>query len=225
MNGRMSDFPFDVVGFDLDGTLLDTSPDLAAAVNHALSLEGLPPLTVAEVKPMIGGGAKLMLEKGLARSGAPDPAVIDRLYPALLDFYRDNISAGTIPFPGLIDQLDRLAEMGVALGVVTNKVEALAVKLLDELDMSRRFTAIIGGDTTGKSKPDAAPIHAMIERCGGGRAAFVGDSIYDVMAAKNAGIPSVVVSFGFLMQPVEELGADRVIDHFEELIPALAALG
>lgn len=223
----MTAFPFQIVGFDLDGTLLDTSADLAAAVNHALAKADRPPLAVEEVKPMIGGGARLMLERGLNATGGCDPELLSELYPVLLDYYRDNISVGTVAFAGLSEAMDALDERGVKLAIVTNKFEAMAVKLLDELDLSRRFAAVIGGDTMGKgnSKPSAAPIHEMIKRCGGGRAAFVGDSIYDILAARNAGIPSIAVSFGFRMQPVEELGADAVIDHFDELIPALERLG
>jgi phosphoglycolate phosphatase len=154
----MSRPPFDLVGFDLDGTLLDTSASLTKAVNFALAQAGRPPLHIDEVRPMIGGGAKRTLEKGLAASGGYDPEDMKRLYPQLLDFYRDNISEGTIPFPGLLDALDRLESDGVRLGIVTNKFESLAVKLLDELGLLGRFAAVIGGDTMGKgnAKPSAA---------------------------------------------------------------------
>jgi phosphoglycolate phosphatase len=223
----MSDFPFAVVGFDLDGTLLDTSADLAGAVNFALASAGRPPLAVEDVKPMIGGGAKLMLERGLSASGGVEDGMIDALLPVLLDHYRANISAGTRPYPGMLDALDALDAMGVKVAIVTNKLESFAVKLIDELGLAPRFAAVIGGDTMGpgNAKPSALPIEEMIRRSGSGPAAFVGDSIYDVMAARNAGIPSVAVSFGFLMQPVEELRADAVIDHYDELIPTLRTLG
>lgn len=222
----MNDFPFAVIGFDLDGTLLDTSADLTNAVNYALTVANRPLLTVDQVKPMIGGGAKRMLERGLEATGGCTEEEMKRLYGMLLDFYENNISNGTVPFPGMLDALDTLAGMGVKLAVCTNKFERFAVKLLGELGLTGRFAAVIGGDTMGpgSSKPSAAPIHEMIARSGGGSAAFIGDSIYDVMAAKNAGIPSIAVSFGFLMQPVAELGADKVIDHYRELIPALRAL-
>lgn len=217
---------FDIVGFDLDGTLLDTSASLTRAVNHALSLAGRQPLHIDEIRPMIGGGAKLMLEKGLAASGVHDPAELQALYPKLLEFYRDNISEGSFAFPGLTDALDALAAQGVRLTVVTNKFESFAVKLLDELGMTHKFATVIGGDTMGKgnAKPSALPIREMIARAGGGSAAFVGDSIFDTMAARNAGIPSIAVSFGFLMGPVEDLGADAVIDDYGALLPALARL-
>ena len=223
---RMADFPFDIVGFDLDGTLFDTSGDLAAAVNHALALAGRPPFSVEAVKPMIGRGARHMLEQGLEAAGGCDPELVKPLFAELLAFYEANIARETVPYPGLFDAMDALEAQGVKLAIVTNKFEYLAAKLLAELGLSHRFAALIGGDTMGKgnAKPSALPIREMIARCGGGRAAFVGDSIYDTLAAKNAGIPSIAVSFGFLMQPVEELGADAVIDSYSELFSILTAL-
>ncbi len=220
-------FPFQLVGFDLDGTLLDTSADLTGAVNHALALAGRPLLDAETVRPMIGGGAKRMLERGLAESGGCEEDELKQLYHALLDHYEANVSAGSVPFPGMIEALDALDALGVKAAICTNKFERLANKLLVELGLRDRFVALIGGDTMGKgnAKPSAAPIHEMIRRAGGGRAAFVGDSIYDVMAAKNAGVPSIVVRFGFLGGPAEELGADAIIDRYEDLIPTLRKLG
>lgn len=220
-------FPFQLVGFDLDGTLLDTSADLTGAVNHALALAGRPLLDAETVRPMIGGGAKRMLERGLAESGGCEEDELKQLYHALLGHYEANVSAGSVPFPGMIEALDALDALGVKAAICTNKFERLADKLLVELGLRDRFVALIGGDTMGKgnAKPSAAPIHEMIRRAGGGRAAFVGDSIYDVMAAKNAGVPSIVVRFGFLGGPAEELGADAIIDRYEDLIPTLRKLG
>jgi phosphoglycolate phosphatase len=175
---------------------------------------------------MIGGGAKRMLEKGLEASGGYDTEDMKRLYPALLDFYGENISEGSVPYPGLIEVLDRLEADGVRLTIVTNKFERFALKLLDEVGLLGRFAAVIGGDTMGKgnAKPSAIPIREMIARAGGGSAVFLGDSIFDTLAAKNAGIPSIAVSFGFLTGTVEELAADAVIDHYDALLPTLGAL-
>lgn len=220
----MNGFPFATVGFDLDGTLLDTLGDLAAAVNHTLALMDRAPLTTDAVRPMIGRGAKHMLEEGLRASGGVPDNAVERLYPELLDFYAAHIAVHSRPFPGMIAALDRLDALGVQTAVVTNKAEHLARLLLAEFGLSDRMATIIGGDTLGVRKPSPEPLHAMIERCGGGRAVFVGDSIYDVVAAKNAGVPSVAVSFGFLDRPAPELGADHVIDHFDELVPLLATL-
>jgi phosphoglycolate phosphatase len=223
----MTGFPFDIVGFDLDGTLFDTSADLAAALNHALAQLGRPPLPVEAVKPMIGRGARFMLEQGLTASGGGDPDLLARSYLELLAFYDENIARSTRPFPGLSEALDALEARGAKVAIVTNKAENLAVKLVTELALDHRFACLIGGDTLGpdKRKPSPEGIHEMIRRCGGGRAAFVGDSIFDVQAARAAGIPSIAVSFGFLAGPVEALGADAVIDHFAELLPTLERLG
>ena len=145
----------------------------------------------------------------------------------LLEFYEANIAVLTRPFPGTLDALDDLARRGVRLGIVTNKNERLARLVLGELGLTDRFTTIIGGDTLGpgRSKPLPDLVRLMVERCGGGRAAFVGDSIYDVTAGRAAGLPTVAVSFGFLSGPVEELGADAVIDGYDAMVPVLQQLG
>jgi phosphoglycolate phosphatase len=223
----MTAFPFALVGFDLDGTLLDTSGDLTAAVNHALESAGRTTLTVDQVKPMIGGGSRHMLAQGMAATGGCSEAELDTLQARLLAYYEANIAVLTRPYPGCLAALDTLAARGVRVAVMTNKLEALALRVLGELDLLDRFACVIGGDTLGPgtAKPSPAPILAMVERSGGGRAAFVGDSIYDVQAGQRAGLPVVACSFGFLMQPVAELGADAIIDHYDELLPTLERLG
>ena len=220
----MNGFPFAIVGFDLDGTLIDTLGDLAAAVNHTLALMDRAPLGEDAVRPMIGRGAKHMLEEGLRASGGVPDGAVERLYPELLHFYERHIAGNSRLFPGVVAALDRLDALGVRTAVVTNKAEHLARLLLAEFDLADRMATIIGGDTLEVRKPSPEPIHAMVERCGRGHAAFVGDSIYDVTAAKNAGVPSIAVSFGFLDRPAQELGADHVIDHYDELLPLLASL-
>jgi phosphoglycolate phosphatase len=219
----MAKFPFDIIGFDLDGTLVDTSGDLTAAVNHVLENIGRPPIAAEQVKKYIGGGAKLMLEQGMLATGGIPDGEFKPYYRQLLAYYEANVSVHSRPFDGALAVLDQLDAMGVRYAVVTNKFESLAVKLLTDLNLAHRMGCIIGADTLGKenAKPSGAPIFEMIRRCGDGRAAYIGDSIYDVMAAKNAGVPSVAVGFGFLHGPVEELGADAVIDHFDELIGCL----
>ena len=228
----MAKIPFDIVGFDLDGTLLDTSRELTAAVNHTLALAGRPTFSVAEVRPMIGRGARHMLDMGLERSGGSSRDLLEKWLPVLLDYYDAHIGNDSPPFPGLIEALDTLDEMGVRIAVVTNKYERFASKLLDRIGMAERFDCIIGGDTMGpgKAKPHRAPIDEMIRRCGGSiastaAAAFVGDSEADTGAARAACIPSIAVSFGFLTGPVEQLGADAVIHHYDELLPTLIRLG
>jgi phosphoglycolate phosphatase len=219
----MTHFSFDIVGFDLDGTFMDTIGDLAAAVNYTLGEAGRQPLTIEQVIPMVGAGAKVMLERTLAATGGCSDEEFRRLYKLLLAYYEAHIADNSRPFPGAVEEVEALRARGVKTAIVTNKFEGLAEKLLAEVGLRDLFDTLIGGDTMGKgfAKPHRAPIDEMIRRLGGGRAAFVGDSIYDIMAARNAEVPSVAVSFGFLLQPVEELGADAVIDSYAELIPTL----
>lgn len=224
----MATFPFAVVGFDLDGTLLDTHEDLAAAVNHALALVDRMPVPAVEVRKLVGGGAKLMLERALTITGGIPEDDFPRLHRELLEFYEANIAVHSRLFPGGLAMLDGLAARGVKLAVVTNKLEGLAVKLFDELGLADRFFTIIGGDTLGieRRKPKPDMIEEMIRRAGdgAGRAAFVGDSSFDTGAARAAGVPCLACSFGFNDLPVDELGATAVIDHFDELIPVLEGL-
>ena len=220
----MSAFPFKVVAFDLDGTLADTAPDLAAALNHTLAELGRPLIPPESVRHLIGHGGRALLRRGLAATGAAPESLVEQGYPILLEYYGAHICEGTLPFPGLERALDDLAAAGAALAVCTNKPEALAVKLLGALGWSGRFAAIVGGDTLRIRKPDPAPLFEAIARAGGGRAVLVGDSIVDAETARAAALPFVAVSFGFSDRPVEALGADSVIDRFDALKAALERL-
>ncbi|HEU4959793.1 MAG TPA: HAD-IA family hydrolase [Sphingomonas sp.] len=220
----MTDFPFHLVGFDLDGTLVDSSADLAAAVNHVLAGLGCPPLSEAQVRQNIGGGGRRMLAMSLADAGIEEPEALDARYAALLAYYEEHIADATRPYPDVAEALDELAALGVRLAVVTNKGGRLATKLLDALGLLDRFACVIGGDAVARGKPAPDPILEMIRRRGGGRAAFVGDSTFDVEAAHAAGLPCVAVSFGFADRPVERLGADAVIGGYGELVSALRGL-
>lgn len=226
--GDMTQFPFDIVGFDLDGTLIDTAEDLRLACNHALELADIEPLSPVQIRSAIGGGARAMLERGIKLNGdgPVEPALFEAMFDRFLVHYEANIAVHSRPFDGAIAMLDALDDMGVKTAIVTNKLEALADKLFRELGIRDRFAAFLGRDSLGEERGKPAPdlIHAMVARSGGGRAVFVGDSDFDIGAARAAGIPSVAVSFGFLQCPVEELGADAVIDHFDELIARLACL-
>lgn len=222
----MTDFPFDIVGLDLDGTLLETHQDLGAAVNHALKTGGFDPVPVEEIEGLIGGGAKIMLKRAIDDNGGLPEDEFRPLYKALLAYYAENNAVHTRPYPGVEEALDELARRSVKLAVVTNKFESFATSILAQLGLADRFACVIGGDTLGKgrSKPAPDPIFEAVERCGGGRIAFVGDSTYDVLAARNAGVPVVAAGYGYCDVPAEELGADTVIGSFGELIPALEAL-
>ncbi|MDB5720658.1 MAG: phosphoglycolate phosphatase [Alphaproteobacteria bacterium] len=217
----MVSFPFKVVAFDLDGTLADTAADLGAALNHALAALGREPIAAEAVRPMIGHGARALLHKGLEATGGASESLVDRAFLVFLDHYRSNLATNTRAYPGLEAAMDELAGRGVALSVCTNKLESLTLGLLDALGWSARFHSVIGGDTLPVRKPDPAPLREAIARAGGGRAAFVGDSITDADTARAAGIPFVAVSFGFSDRPVDQLGADAVIDDYAALVGVL----
>ena len=223
----MNDFPFDTVGFDLDGTLVDTAPDLCRAVNHALSTIGRPQLSEKATRAVIGGGTRAMLTRALERTGGPvDEATFDQLYAALIAHYERHTSDHSEPYPGCLAALDALDALGCRLAVVTNKPEYLARKLLEELGMTARFACILGGDTLGpgRSKPKRDMLDEALRLSGGSRFAMVGDSSFDVRAARAAEVPVVVLAIGYHDLPPEELGADALIGHYDELVGVLEGL-
>lgn len=227
----MANFPFDVVGFDLDGTVLDTFRDLGEAVNHALEIGGFDRVSVESSKDLIGGGAKIMLARAVDGQGGLPPEEFRKLYKEMLRYYADHNAVHSRPYPGAIETFETLAGRGVKLAVVTNKFEEFARSILTQLDLIGHFETVIGGDSLGKgpdgkylSKPAPDPIFAAQKRCGGGAIAFIGDSTYDVNAAKAAQVPVIAVSYGYCDKPPREMGANSVIDSFAELIPALEAL-
>src|SRR5215211_3588821 len=200
------------VVFDLDGTLVDTAPDLVETLNVVFAREGLPSVPFERARNLIGGGARSMIERGLQAEGRScTPAEIDRLFR---------------PFPALEIALDTLAADGARFAVCTNKLEALSVKLLDALDLSRHFVAVCGQDTFGVQKPDPRILLKTIRQAGGDpeRAIMVGDSANDINAARAAGVPIVAVDFGYTEIPVTQLKPDRVISGFDELPVAVRGL-
>lgn len=217
----MDRFPFDVVVFDLDGTLADTAPDLAVALDHTLAALGRPPVPPPSVRHLIGHGGRALLRRGLAASGEAPEELVELGYPIFLEHYAAHICDGTRPFPGIGQALDDIEKRGAALAVCTNKSEALTMKLLAALGWRDRFAALVGGDTLPVRKPDPAPLLEAIARAGGGRAVLVGDSIVDAETARAAGVPFVAVGFGFSDRPVEALGADAVIQDYGELMDTL----
>jgi len=223
----MNKIPFDTVLFDLDGTLVDSNLDLAPAVNHALAAEGRAPVSHSQVRGFIGGGAARMLERALEASGGP---VSEDRFVQLTDIalahYWAHLADNTVPFPGCIDALTQLKASGVRLAVCTNKSEAPARELIEALGMTHFFTAIYGADTLGRerAKPHPDMLLAAARDCGGGRFAMIGDSTFDTRAAKAAGAPVVVLSFGYNDMDASQMGADAVIDDFAELIPVLKTL-
>ena len=220
----MPAFPFDIVAFDLDGTLADTAPDIAGGINRMLADFGRGPLTEEMIRPMIGDGARSLLRRIMEATGGSTEELLDEAHPRYLDHYAAHVCDGTQPYPHIEEAMDDLAALGARLAVCTNKSTRMTRLLLDALGWTDRFAAIVCGDTLPVFKPDPATLRETIRLAGGGRTVLVGDSMIDAGTARAAGTPFVAVSFGFRDRPVEALGADAVIDHYRELIPALRAL-
>ncbi|MEM1050569.1 MAG: HAD hydrolase-like protein, partial [Pseudomonadota bacterium] len=227
----MSNFPFEAIGFDLDGTLVDSFRDLGEAVNHALELGGFDRVPVDSSKDLIGGGAKIMLAQAVDAQGGLPAGEFKQLYKAMLGHYSENNAVHTRPYPHAREVVSELVTHGVKMIVVTNKFEEFARSILTQIDFIEPFESVIGGNSLGKgpdgqflAKPHPDPIIKAREICGGGRFAFVGDSTYDVKAAKGAGVPVVGAAYGYCDKAPEELGADAVIDSLDQLVPALEAL-
>jgi phosphoglycolate phosphatase len=215
------------VVFDLDGTLIDTAPDLIDTMNRLFVRKGLKPVGFAEARNMIGGGVKPLLKRGLALE-PPEAHGLDLevLYAEYLKDYGVHLADRSRPFPGLDGALDALETAGARFAVCTNKLEWLSVRLLDALKLSPRFAAICGQDTFGVAKPDPEMLRRTIGAAGGDlrRAVMVGDSATDIATAKAAGIPVIAVDFGYTETPVAELGPDHVISHFDALPAAIRAV-
>jgi phosphoglycolate phosphatase len=219
--------PVRTVVFDLDGTLVDTAPDLINALNFVLDREGMPPVPLPSARNMIGAGARRMLERGIEADGrAMSVADLDRLTRDFVEYYGDHIAVGSRPFEGLEAALDDLAGRGYQFAVCTNKLEWLSKKLLDELGLSARFAAICGADTFGISKPDPAILRETVARAGGelSSTVMVGDAGPDVGVARRAGVPVIGVEFGYTEVPIADLKPDRLIGHFRDLRGAVESL-
>jgi phosphoglycolate phosphatase len=216
-----------LVVFDLDGTLVDSAPDLINALNFVLAREGLPPVPVGSARKLVGAGARALIERALEAEGRSlPPDRVDVLTRDLVDFYAEHIADETRPFEGTEAVLDHLAAQGFRLAVCTNKLEWLSKRLLDRLGLSDRFAAICGADTFGISKPDPVFLRETIVKSGGDpkAAIMVGDSGPDVGVARRASVPVIGVSFGYSTVPIEELEPDLVINHMSELPTAVARL-
>jgi phosphoglycolate phosphatase len=218
--------PISIV-FDLDGTLIDTAPDLTAALNHVLGLLGRPVVAEDSVRHMVGHGARMLLRRGLSASGPePSDAEIEGLMPAFLDFYGAHVADRSAPFPGMAAALDELAEEGGRFAICTNKPEALSVSLIRALGLVERFPVIVGADTLPVRKPDPRPLAHAVEQLGGrlDRTVYVGDSETDLKTARAAGVPVILVAWGYTPVPAAELGGDILIERFSELAQAVRAL-
>lgn len=213
------------VVFDFDGTLVDSIADIAAALNAALALHGLPPLPVDRVRQMVGGGIPKLVERALLAHGVSR----DRLMPLAGDFlriYRERLVVDSRLFEGGREMLDLLKAEGIKLGICTNKQQELTVEALALLGIGDYFSAIVGESIGKPKKPDPAPLQAALTTLGvpPEEAVMVGDSAADVGCARAAGVPCIVVSYGYTRRPPHDLGGDLVIDSLSELPDALLRL-
>lgn len=212
---------------DLDGTLVDTSQDLWRALNHVLLQRHLPPLAHAEVRDMVGNGARALVARGLWGNGATAPegdAAFETAVADFLDHYRAHLADHSRPYPGVVATLERLRGAGVGLAIITNKPEEMSVRLLAALGLAGHFRVIVGGDSLPRRKPDPLPVRHVLEQlaCPVEAALLVGDSVTDVDTARAAGCRVVAVSYGYNQGlPVEQLAPDRVVHCFEDLIPLI----
>jgi phosphoglycolate phosphatase len=210
--------------FDLDGTLIDTAPDLVGTLNVILAREGLAAVPFESARAMIGGGARGMIERAMAAEGRdvfkPE---IDRLFAAFIEHYAAHIADRSRPFPHLEAALDRLAAEGYRLAVCTNKLEWLAVRLLNALGLAQRFASICGQDTFGVQKPNPEMLRQTIVRAGGGpeHAIMIGDSGTDIRTARAANLPVIAVNFGYTDVAIGTLAPDRILNSFEHLSEAI----
>lgn len=213
-------FNANCVIFDLDGTLVDTAPDLTLALNHVLGKAGRDAVPNAGVRNMVGHGARALIVKGLQDTGEllGDPE-IDAMFEEFIEFYGENIAVGSRPFPGAVDYLTRLADAGIKLGLCTNKRQDLTETLTDALDLTRHFDVIAGGDRFPQRKPDPIHVTGTLELLGAAtnETLFIGDSETDLAACRAAGVPIALVTFGYSHDPVDSLSPDAIIESYTTL--------
>ncbi|MGI9464081.1 MAG: HAD-IA family hydrolase [Aestuariivirgaceae bacterium] len=207
------------VVFDLDGTLVDTAPDLMHATNAILRAHGRRDVSLGELRDMVGHGARMLIDQGFRLTGEPvEGGKLEALYQDFVDHYAANIAVDSRPYPGVIDLIDACAAQGLAVAVCTNKLETLSVRLIEALNLSHHFASIIGPDTIGIAKPDPAPLLEAVKRAGGTMegAIMIGDSETDIKTAKAAAVPAIGVSFGYTHKHVSAFEPEHVIDHYDE---------
>ncbi len=213
-----------LVVFDLDGTLIDTAPDLISSLNHTIATAGLAPVSYSDLTHLVGHGGQVMIRRAFELRGG---RLADDELPGMLEVFVEHYGQGmpgaSLPYPGLVAALDRLQAAGFRLAVCTNKMEGLARRLLDGLGLTKRFAAITGGDTFAVRKPDAAHLLETVRLAGGDptRSVMIGDSLNDMLVARNAGVPSIGVPFGYSDVAIAALEPTHIIESFDELHPEL----
>lgn len=215
------------IAFDLDGTLVESAPDLIGTLNRLLVRAGHPEVPLSSARHLVGHGAMALLRHGFHEAGATwDEASSPALFEDFIADYLDHIADASHPYPGVVETLDRLSARGALLCVATNKRTDLSLALLEALDLTRHFAVIVGPDKVSMRKPSGAHVREAVLMAGGdpARAVMVGDSTTDTASAKAAGVPCVAVSFGYADVPLAELGGDVVIDRFDELEAAVDRL-
>ncbi|CAN7306211.1 phosphoglycolate phosphatase [Rhizobium rhizogenes] len=213
-----------LVVFDLDGTLLDTHADLVASLNHTTAALHLAPVGYDDLTHLVGNGAQVMIERACKlRDYTLAPEELPALLQRFITHYSETMPGLTEPYPGLLAAMDALKRQGYKLAVCTNKMESLALTLLERLNLTHYFEAVTGGDTFPVRKPNAEHLIGTVDRAGGDlrRTVMIGDSVNDILVARNAGVPSIAVPFGYSDVSVETLGPNRIISHYDELTPAL----
>jgi len=213
--------------FDLDGTLVDTAPDLLATLSHVLKRENCPSPPPDAIRPQISNGAWAMLRESLLMAGRPpDDDLLDRLFDDFIDHYSANMAVHSRPFPGLLPQLEALSARRLAMGICTNKREAMARQLLQELGLDHYFKTVLGGDSLPFRKPHPGHLLAALGELGTSpeRAVMIGDSASDILAAQAARMPVIALDFGYSSQKLENLNPDALISHYDQLPTVLDTL-
>lgn len=215
------------IAFDLDGTLVDSAPDLIGTLNVILNQEGVAPLPLDEARPFIGHGARRLIERGFAAQGQPLAADrIPELFDRFIAHYNQHSADLTRPYPGVIESLTQMKAAGAKLAVCTNKLTGLSTPILEKLDLARFFDAVVGADSAPAPKPDPRHLIFAVEAAGGRieRAVMVGDASTDAGAARAAKAPLILVSFGYTEIPAAELAPDILVDHYDQMANACVRL-
>ncbi|SNY93041.1 phosphoglycolate phosphatase [Cohaesibacter sp. ES.047] len=222
----MTSYPFSSIIFDLDGTLVDTAPDLTGALNHVLGLNNLDPVSVQQVRDIVGYGARITIERGFSHYGIRlDTSALDEAQDQFLAHYAANICKTSTLYPGVQDVIKEFGHAGIRMGVCTNKTEVLAVDLLTQLGVAPSFATICGSDTVPNKKPHPDHVLTALDRMSGepSTSILVGDSQADVQSGQAAGLPVIAMTYGYTAIPTEALGADVVLDSFADIPKTLEA--